>query len=282
LVAHFYSNKKVVLTSKHDKLKLIKPAFDGYVGCEVIEANLDTDQLGTFSGEIERKAPPRETAIQKARLGMKETGLLIGVASEGSIGPDPVIPFIHSNIEHLVWVDDERDIVISETFRSFEITAATLTTTPGQDLTSFLEKADFPNHALIARPNTQIKSDCIKGITDLNQLIEAIELCSRISPNGFVVIESDLRAMHSPSRQKNIAEVAKLLAIRVSTLCPKCDLPGLGRVDFARGLDCSECGLNNPEAISQEILGCVKCDHKELGKVIANTLEPAQCNFCNP
>ena len=252
------------------------------MGCELFEVNLDTDQLGTFTGEIERHTPPRETAIQKARLGMKETGLLLGIASEGSIGPDPLVPFIHSNIEHLVLVDDEKGIVISETHRSFDITAATITAAPGQNLTSFLEKADFPNHALIVRPNTQIKSNCIKGVNNLEQLLEAIAISSKLSPNGFVVIESDLRAMHSPSRQKNIEEVAKLLANRVSQICPNCQMPGWGRVGYEKGLYCSECELENPDAIRQEKLGCVKCDHVELGNVFTSVLDPAQCNFCNP
>ena len=280
--AHPYVHKRIALTTKHDKLRFIKPAFDEYVGCELFEVNLDTDQLGTFSGEIERIAPPLETAIQKARLGMKETGLLLGIASEGSVGPDPVVPFIHSNIEQLVLVDDENGIVISEIHRSFDITAATITAAPDQDLTSFLEKADFPNHALIVRPNTQIKSNCIKGITNYEQLMGAIDISSQLSPNGFVVIESDLRAMHSPSRQRNIEEVAKLLAMRVNLLCPNCQIPGWGRVGYEKGLNCSECELENPDAIRQEKLGCVKCDHVELGKVIASVLDPAQCNFCNP
>ena len=252
------------------------------MGCELFEVNLDTDKLGTFSGEIERVAPPRETAIQKARLGMKETGLLLGIASEGSVGPDPVVPFIHSNIEHLVLVDDEKGIVVSEAHRSFEITAATITAAPGQDLTSFLQKADFPNQALIVRPNTQIKSNCIKGIADYERLMDAIEINSQLSPDGFVVIESDLRAMHSPSRQRNIEEVAKLLAKRIGLLCPNCQIPGWGPVGFEKGLICSECGLENPDAIRREKLGCVQCDHIELGSVISSTLSPAQCNFCNP
>ena len=280
--AHPYVHKRIALTTKHDKLRFIKPAFDEYVGCELFEVNLDTDQLGTFSGEIERIAPPLETAIQKARLGMKETGLLLGIASEGSVGPDSVVPFIHSNIERLILVDDEKGIVITETHRSFDITVATITAAPDQDLTSFLEKADFPNHALIVRPNTQIKSNCIKGITNYEQLMGAIDISSQLSPNGFVVIESDLRAMHSPSRQRNIEEVAKLLAMRVNLLCPNCQIPGWGRVGYEKGLNCSECELENPDAIRQEKLGCVKCDHVELGKVIASVLDPAQCNFCNP
>lgn len=282
LSRHPYFKKRIVLTTKHEKLKQIKPAFDQYLGCEIFEANLDTDQLGTFAGEIERTAPPRETAISKARLGMNAMGLKIGIASEGSINPDPVVPFLNSNIEHLVLVDDENDIVISQVHRSFEITVATVTISPGQDLTEFLQRAGFPSHGLIVRPNTEKKSNCIKGITDQETLMEAISISSRISGDGLVVIESDLRAHFSPSRQKNIAEAARLLAIRTSQLCPQCQMPGWGRIGYEKGLKCSTCKLENPDAIRQGKLGCVKCDHTQLGQVIATELDPANCQFCNP
>lgn len=279
---HPYSGNRIVLTSKHEKLRLIKPAFDQIVGCELFEINLDTDQLGTFSGEIERLAPPRETAIQKARLGMNATDSTLGIASEGLVGPDPLIPFIHSNIEHLVLIDDENEIVISEVYRSFEISVATVTVAPGIDINDFLQKADFPKHGLIVRPNIENKSNCIKGISDLGHLLDAIQISSKLSSDGLVVIESDLRASHSPSRQKNIQEVAKLLATRIAQLCPECQIPGWGRIGYIQGLNCSECGLENPGAIRQEQLGCAKCDHIALGKVLAVALEPAHCEFCNP
>ena len=280
--SHPYFKKRIVLTTKHEKLKLIKPAFEQYLGCELFEANLDTDQLGTFAGEIERTAPPHDTAILKARLGMKSTGLKLGIASEGSVSPDPVIPFLNSNIEHLVLVDDENEIVISQLHRSFEITVATVTISPGQDITEFLQRADFPNHGLIVRPNGEKKSDCIKGITDQDTLLKAIAISSEIAADGLVVIESDLRAHFSPSRQKNIAEVARLLALRTSQLCPKCQIPGWGRIGYEKGLECSSCNLENPDAIRQGKLGCVKCDHIQLGQVIATQLDPANCQFCNP
>ena len=63
MAAHPYFEKKVVLTSKHEKLRVIKPAFDALVGCALFEENLDTDQLGTFAGEIERVAPPRNESV---------------------------------------------------------------------------------------------------------------------------------------------------------------------------------------------------------------------------
>lgn len=279
---HPYASKRVVLTTKHDKLKLIKPAFDQFIGCDLFEANLDTDQLGTFTGEIERIAPPRETAIAKAKLGMNATGTPIGIASEGSIGPDPLIPFVNSNIEHLVLVDDENQIVISEVFRSFDITAATTTASVGQELSDFLIKADFPAHRLIVRSNSNKKGACTKGISSLDDLIQAIENISKFSADGLVVVESDLRAMYSPSRQKNIQEVANLLAKRVSQLCPQCQMPGWDRVGYEKGVECAECKEENPTASRQEKLGCTKCDYTQLGEVVSLSLDPAQCQFCNP
>lgn len=280
--ANPYLNRQIVLTSKHEKLKLVKPAFEQNLGCELIEVSLDTDQLGTFSGEVERKQPPLETAILKARLGMDHTGIQIGLASEGSVGPDPQIPFFNSNIENLVLVDDLNGIIISETYRSFDIKASTITAAPDQDLTTFLAQVDFPTHGLIVRPNTKEISLCIKGIIDSQQLVAAIKQCAAQSPNGHVVVESDLRAHFSPSRQKNIATLAQLLAKRVAQVCPKCKTPGWGRIDYKKGVICSSCGLIDENAIAQERLGCSKCNHIELGEILNTELNPAQCNFCNP
>ena len=280
--AHPYQGKRIVLTSKHDKLELVKPFFEQLVDCEVFEEKLDTDQLGTFSGEIERTEPPRETAIRKAKLGMSATGARIGIASEGSIGPDPAIAFLHSDIEYCLLVDEENEIVISEMHRSFEIVAVTIRAIPGQDLSEFLQRADFPNHALIVSPHESDKSNCIKGIRDNESLDRAISVCAELSPDGSVIIESDFRAMFSPSRQKNIAEAARLLAIRVANLCPQCQMPGWGRTGYEKGLHCSECGQHSPNAVRAEVLGCVKCDYTQRGNVIATEIDPAQCSFCNP
>jgi hypothetical protein len=263
-------------------MDLIKPAFDTSVGCNIFEIPLDTDQLGTFTGDISRLDPPLETAIKKARLGMSHSGTALGIASEGSIGPDPIVPFLHSDIEHLVFVDDENEIFISETFRSFDITLSTIIVGRNDDLSEFLQKADFPNHKLIVRPNKTDQSASIKGIDNLQYLSEAIEHSSKISPDGLVVVESDLRAMSSPSRQKNIEKVAALLALRISQLCPDCNLPGWGCVRYEKGLTCSDCGSENQLAIRQEVLGCAKCEFTKLGKLIATELGPANCDFCNP
>ncbi len=53
---HPYKNQLAILTTKHEKLPLIAPAMLEVVGLEVTDINLDTDQLGTFSGELPRTA----------------------------------------------------------------------------------------------------------------------------------------------------------------------------------------------------------------------------------
>jgi hypothetical protein len=49
-----------------------------------VNENFDTDLLGTFTGEIERKLDPIATARQKCLLAMKLSNCDLGVASEGS------------------------------------------------------------------------------------------------------------------------------------------------------------------------------------------------------
>lgn len=273
---------EALLTSKHQKLPLVNPHFRRSCGLIVVEKALDTDLFGTFAGEVERVGTPLETAVQKARYGLENTDYSIGLASEGSIAPDYLIPFIQSDIEIMVLVDTKNDIVISEIHRSFDITAVSTTITLDEDLTEFLRSADFPNHHLIVQPDETHDGKIFKGIESISQLREAIALSAKASSSNQIRIQSDLRANHSPSRQKNISEVARLLASRVASLCPQCAMPGWGLKDYLRGLDCSACSLSLPNAIHREILGCVKCPSTSLGSVIATDVEPASCPQCNP
>lgn len=279
---HPYRKREAVLTTKHQKYPLIAPAFSKDLMLKIVEHAADTDQLGTFSGEIERKLPPKDTAIVKAKIGMQDLGISLGLASEGSIGPDPVVPFVNSNIEYLVLVDNENDLVITEIYRSFDITAGQITSRPGEDIFNFLQKSDFPRHKLIASPTAGAFAKTIKGIGDLGKLEEAIKICAEESDDGMALIQSDLRAHCSPSRQKNIREVARLLANRVLSQCPKCRTPGWGKTGYERGLTCALCGSEVSKAAKREIFGCYKCDHQEYGEMLAELADPAQCDWCNP
>ena len=274
-----YNSQLVVMPTKHDKAKLVTQYFDDILSMRVQEVLVDTDVFGTFTGEIERVGTPLETAIKKARAGIETTGNPFAIASEGSVGPDPVFGLINANIETMVFVDDELDIQVHETLKSNEITAFT-TTTSKMDLGVFLKKADFPSHALIVKPHHG--TGAIKGVRDLVGLEEAIRKSRDASSDGEAIIESDLRAMCSPSRQKNISAVALKLVHRLSTTCPDCQTPGWGLKSYIRGVECSECGEFSEKAIKQEVIGCVKCEYTMNGAVINLTLDPARCMSCNP
>lgn len=281
-VNHPYSGLTIVLTTKHDKFDLIAPILKSELGLNVVLHEADTDILGTFSGEVERALPPSQTAIQKAKIGINALGHSLGIASEGSIGPDPQLPFSQSNIEYLALVDTDLGIEIVERYRSLDIVAGHIVADPDTDLEPFLQSADFPNHKLIASPNSARFKNSIKGISNRTELQDAIVQLANDSGDGKVLIQSDFRAHCSPSRQKNIVQATIVLANRIKALCPECKAPGWGLVGYQRGLDCSSCGETVPNAISANIAGCAKCSLEQIGEPLAKQADPASCNGCNP
>jgi len=277
---HPYRGAKAVIATKHNKGNVVAPAFSKHLDLSVEEVSVDTDELGTFSGEIERVGSVREVVIKKAELGISVSGNPIGIASEGSIGADPLLPFINSDIELMALVDQERSLVIIESLRSTEIVAQTTKITKDLNITKFLTRADFPNHGLILLSEDKPVSFCIKGISDLETLEQAIQKGLKDFPS--LVLENDLRAHFSPSRQKNIAALAEKLALRLSHLCTECAAPGWGVVSYKKGLPCQECGEISEEALAQEIQGCGRCELTKVGKKLAESIDPAQCQLCNP
>ncbi len=264
----------------HKKEAAIAPAFAEFLGMQVVVAAIDTDQYGTFAGEIKRMHSPKATAIAKAQAGMNAENLPIGLASEGTIGPHPVSGFTTVDTEIMVFVDNELDLVIDEKVQSFNIVAQATVAAPHDDISEFLRKADFPRHGLIVRPEKGPVNAVAKGITDLPTLKSAIEKYSANS--GRVLIENDFRAHFSPSRMDVILQCSELLAERVASTCPDCLTPGWGRIDPIRGLDCSDCGNRIDWAIQADRSGCYKCENTEIHPRPIHTADPRWCNTCNP
>ena len=275
-----YVAKIAVLPTLHGKESVIAPVFQNLLSISVQVATIDTDQFGTFAGEVPRTLSQLETAVAKAQAAIASTGIPLAIASEGTIAPNPLIPIAISDLETMVFVDSERGIVIHESYRSAEITAVREIFQPGEYLDGFLAKADFPSHAMIVRSQKADSVQSVKGIRDKETLVHAIEELARFT--GSVVVESDLRAAFSPSRMKNIGECARLLALRIASNCPHCNTPGWGRVSPIFGLPCADCGSSVETAVMADQYGCVSCEHKQsIGR--AATLADARfCDSCNP
>ena len=105
--AFSYKDQEVALLTQHGKERVIASVLDAAVGCRVKRVDgYDTDLLGTFTRDIPRAGTQLEAARTKARLGMKLSGLPLGLASEGAFGADPMIGLFPWNTEVLIWMDD--------------------------------------------------------------------------------------------------------------------------------------------------------------------------------
>jgi len=284
-----YFGRHAVLATMHHKQVALGPVLHEALGLSLLSsANIDTDQLGTFAGEIPRKGSMREVAIAKARLGMQSTGLALGIASEGSFGPHPFVPLMPGGIELLTFVDDERDFVAHETLVVDETNFGVCVVAPGQAFDKFLRRAQFPSHGMIVRPNALARNAArslalVKGITDHSTLIDAIADAAHQSTDGKASIESDMRAHFNPTRMRSLSLLGAQLARRLNSLCPACASPGWGKIDVRQGLPCEACGMPT-EMVLSEVFGCVRCEHRETRPRRDGVTQtgPERCPYCNP
>ncbi len=275
-----YRGRTFALGTQHGKGPLFATAFNDHLGAVVREIACDTDAFGTFAGERPRERPAVETAIAKARRALDVSGLTLGLASEGTFGPDPALPFLASDIEHVVAVDLELDLVVVEHARRLAPVHHRCVVDPGADVAAFLQRADFPAHALIVRPEDGDPASVVKGIVEPAALASAIARAAERSPTGRAIVENDLRAHCSPTRRAVIEEAAGRLARRLATRCPACDAPGWGLVDVERGLPCADCETPTT-AVLAEVRGCASCPERAR-TVMGGSASPATCPACNP
>jgi hypothetical protein len=279
-IINSYCGQSVALATLHQKGALAKDPFLEILGMRVEEVTVDTDQFGTFSGDVERTLTPKEVLKAKAELGIAHSHSKYGLASEGTIGADPVVGFLNSDIEHAGFLDSVNNLFISHSFRSFDIQAHTHQYTPGEDLTLFLAKADFPHHQLIVKSFDDGVKPLAKGISTLEELTTVLRSADA---EGLmkITIESDLRAHTSPSRAANIKKAFAELAAKINTPCPQCDCPGWAITSSIPGLACLDCG-EETEAVKAYIYGCISCTFTQEGDLVAEGVDPSRCNWCNP
>ena len=102
-----YRNYVAVLTTMHGKEQVIAPVLKDGLGLIVCLAmGVNTDRFGTFSRDIERTGSQVDAARAKIAAGFDYAPLArAGLASEGSFGPHPFIPFLALGRELVVLID---------------------------------------------------------------------------------------------------------------------------------------------------------------------------------
>lgn len=277
-----YQGAKILLATKHGKSQAIAPAFSKTLGANVVEFYTDTDVLGTFSGEIERVGTPSDVAKKKCALALDGT-VKLALASEGSFGPHPFMPFVPCNFEWLYFIDTIRGFELTLSYQSDKTNYAMQSVDSLEALNMFAEKALFPSHALILKPESQSSQVVFKGIKTQLELEKSFIQCQAQSSNNQVWVETDMRAHLNPSRMAVIERLAQNLSFQLSQLCPCCATPGWGQVGVNRGLPCSACDYET-SIVRSTILGCAKCDYKEEKprEDGLTTISPGHCQYCNP
>jgi hypothetical protein len=280
-----YQRRLAALATKHAKERALSWPLRRGLGLSLcVPPEIDTDTLGTFTGEIPRPGTPAEVVRRKARAGMDAAKLPIGIASEGSFGPHPMVPFLPADFEVLVFVDDEQGFSVSQEVVTTETNYAQQRCTNPDEALIFAKRVRFPSHALIVRPVGNPEPALIlKGISDAEALGRLVQEAIDQSPDHAASVETDMRAHANPSRMRIIRHLAARLARRLRSLCPKCDCPGFGKIGAEPGLACEECGA--PTGLTlREIYGCPRCQEQRLHtRADGRTAAPAQlCPECNP
>lgn len=281
---HPYAGRTAVLSTRHGKERaLALPLAQLDLALQTVP-ELDTDALGTFSGEIARAGTPLETAIAKARLGMAATGCPLGLANEGSFGPHPANPFIPADHELLVLVDEERGLVVKESLLSHRTCHSQTRALDMDALQPYLQRIGFPRQAVIVQPAVAPPGVQLhKGLADWTAVASAIAICARASEDGQALVQPDLRAHHSPLRMWVIRQLGWRMARRLAQLCPACAAPGWGLLRTEAGLPCQWCG--EPTRLTlREIHGCSLCDAHQIQPPRHGLVEadPGTCDVCNP
>lgn len=276
-----YRGCLIAVGTRHGKGEQLAHAFQETLDARLLTPpDLDTDQFGTFSGEVPRTGTPLAAARAKAQLAMEVSGLRYGLASEASYGLLAATD-LPGHEELLIFLDRTRGIEIVEGYRTTQTPGASHLAAHIDELPGHLTEG-LPAQALIVRPaQGAVAADIVKDVTNRHQLRREIARAADRSADGRALVEPDLRAHHNPSRRLVLNRLASTMARRLSTLCPACDTPGFGRTGTRSGLPCGTCGT--PTSLARvEVHECPACAHHSLEALSAASADAAWCPQCNP
>ena len=279
-----FAGRTLVVATMHGKERVIAPLLEERLGVRcVVARGLDTDRLGTFTREVPRAGDMLEAARAKALAGMRLLGADLGVASEGSFGPDPVVPFLPSNRELLLLCDSSQGYEIQGQHRSLDTNLAKAWVATPAEALAFAERVGFPEHGVIARLDEHSAAGLRKEVRDAAELSAAVEGLLG-EAGGPVLLETDMRAHRNPTRMEVIGRAAESLLDALEATCPSCAAPGFAVSELRRGLPCAWCG-SPTDLPREEVRSCAPCGasaEAPSALVAQGGADPRWCDRCNP
>jgi hypothetical protein len=277
-----FQGRTLVIATMHGKEEVLGPLAVKHLGVEIsLPGNFDTDEYGSFTGEIPRKLPPLDAARAKAKAALEKTGMDLALASEGSFGPHPVIGMIPANEEWLVLLDLKNELEVVARTLSTDTNYQYQTCNNIDDVFTFAKVTGFPEHALILRRSASDNTSINKGIREVSTLRSLSE--QMLQSYGSLYLETDMRAMMNPKRMQVIAATGEKLMHKLKTLCPSCSAPGFDVQEVIPGLICSLCKLPTRSA-QAHLLCCLKCGYEQRNAFPGGKEQedPMYCDHCNP
>jgi hypothetical protein len=279
---NFFEGRSIVIATKHKKQNAMAALLEKELGVTcIVPENLDTDLLGTFSGEIERELSPIDAAKKKCMLAMELTNTDLAISSEGSFGAHPLLYFLPADDEVLAFVDQKNGLEIAVREISTKTNYNAKEVSSEEDLLAFAQSAQFPSHALILKDKKDGFTSIAKGIVNTKELLETFAKFKQ--SNETVYVETDMRAHLNPSRMQVIEETTEKLIKKIKTACPSCHTPGFGIKNSIPGLPCENCKTPSKSTL-YHVYACQKCTHTyeayfPNGK---QQEDPTYCDRCNP
>lgn len=274
----------VVFATNHGKARAAVDPFQRVLNSVITELPIDSDSLGTFSGEIERRGTMLDALKAKVKLARESTPERFVLVSEGSFSTTVGFGLIAQGIEMLLLHDADTGAEVLEQHISWDTNYATALLSTREDLERFLTSIAFGSHGVVLYPHgVSPRERVYKGLVTLDEAERAFTASLAASPEAKVFAMSDMRAHFNPTRMSAISACCELLVKRLATACPKCQSGGFGLVATVPGLPCAGCGAPTQRA-KAERHGCVVC-----GATVTmersdgvKSVDPTECEFCNP
>jgi hypothetical protein len=281
-----FAGRTLCIATMHRKEQVLAPLLESQwlVRCLPAPAGLDTDQFGTFSGEVARRGTARETARAKAQAALALTAADLVVTSEGSFGPHPHSPLVPVGSELVLLLERSSGREFCGEDVTIETNHARRECQLPRDAADFARRIGFPTHGvllLVDEPPQRVWRD-VDNFTQLHDAATAAQREARCVGRPWS-IASDMRAHRNPTRMRAIARAGHALAQRVLCSCPHCAAPGFGPVEVVLGLPCQWCATPVPLPRAT-IHGCVACSfRREVSRLDGITAaDPGSCPSCNP
>ncbi len=276
-----FQGRHLRIVTQHHKEKVIGPILQKKLGvtCSAIRT-INTDYYGTFSGEVPRIGSPLDAARAKCKAGALHYPSDLILASEGSFGPHPALPFVCCN-EELLLLSDPRS------GKEWKVSAVTLRTNfnakvvhSENELLEFVLRCGFPSHAIMLRSSDE-RAEPVKGINSFTRL--KYHYRKMVTRHKKLQAETDMRALFNPTRMEFIRKTTRSLVSLLLRKCPACHTPGYAVTEAICGLPCAWCGAPTA-SVKSHIYSCESCGHtSEKPFPYGKTKEdPSYCNSCNP